>query len=157
MRTRKTESAASSRSSSSATRPDTFDAPASSPIVSSAAPPTTDSGATWGAPERETARLILDRIAAQGRARAFREVRTRAPGINETVLTEAKTRYGVVAPFGPPTSSGMVTLHCPPDKVHALALFLREKGAESVTVADIDYVFTRENPLYAKLEAGLGG
>jgi len=24
-----------------------------------------------------------------------------------------------------------------------------------VTVADIDYVFTRENPLYAKLEAGL--
>ena len=42
-----------------------------------------------------------------------------------------------------------------PDKVHALASFLREKGAESVTVADIDYVFSRENPLYAKLEAGL--
>jgi ATP phosphoribosyltransferase len=114
-------------------------------------------GAEWGAPERETARLILDRIAAQGRARAYREVRTRAPAINNAVLKEAKQRFGVAAPFGPPTSSGMVTLHCPPSEVHALASFLRHKGAESVTVADIDYVFGRENPLYAKLEAGLAG
>ena len=68
---------------------------------------------------------------------------------------EAKQRFGVAAPFGGPTSSGMLTLHCPPGQVHALASFLREKGAESVTVADIDYVFTRDNPLYAKLEAGL--
>jgi len=49
----------------------------------------------------------------------------------------------------------MLTLHCPPAQVHALASFLREKGADSVTVADIDYVFTRDNPLYAKLETGL--
>ena len=59
--------------------------------------------------------------------------------------------------LGGPTSSGMVTLHCPPAKLYALASFLRDKGAESVTVADIDYVFSRENPLYAKLEAGLAG
>src|SRR5260221_1949311 len=114
-------------------------------------------GAVWGAEEREIARLILDRIAAQGRAKAFREVRTRTPGVNEKVLKEAKERFGGAAPFGGPTSSGMLTLHCPPGHVHALASFLREKGAESVTVADIDYVFTRENPLYAKLEAGLNG
>jgi ATP phosphoribosyltransferase len=112
-------------------------------------------GAEWGAEEREIARLILDRIAAQGRARAFREVRTRAPGINDAALAEARKQFGVAAPFGGPTSSGMITLHCPPANVHALAGFLRDKGAESVTVADIDYVFTRENPLYAKLEAGL--
>jgi ATP phosphoribosyltransferase len=112
-------------------------------------------GAEWGAEEREIARLILDRIAAQGRARAFREVRTRAPGINDAALAEARKQFGVAAPFGGPTSSGMITLHCPPANVHALASFLRDKGAESVTVADIDYVFTRENPLYAKLEAGL--
>src|SRR3954447_2554671 len=113
--------------------------------------------AEWGAEERETARLILDRIAAQGRARAFREVRTRSPGIDETVLAEAKQRFGVATPFGGPTSSGMLTLHCPPGHVHALASFLRGEGAESVTVADIDYVFTRDNPLYAKLEQGLAG
>jgi len=112
-------------------------------------------GAEWGAEECEIARLILDRIAAQSRARQFREVRTRAPGINDAVLAEARKQFGVAAPFGGPTSSGMITLHCPPAHVHALASFLRDKGAESVTVADIDYVFTRENPLYAKLEAGL--
>ena len=114
-------------------------------------------GAEWGAEERETARLILDRIAAQSRARSFREVRTRSPGVNDAVLKEAKERFGVASPFGGPTSSGMLTLHCPPGHVHALANFLREQGAESVTVADIDYVFTRDNPLYARLEAGLAG
>src|SRR5262245_16006134 len=112
-------------------------------------------GALWGAEEREIARLLLDRIAAQSRARAFREVRTRSPGVNQKVLEEAKQRFGVAAPFGGPTSSGMLTLHCPAAQIHALATFLREKGADSVTVADIDYVFTRDNPLYARLEHGL--
>src|SRR5438105_4815896 len=54
-------------------------------------------GALWGAQEREIARLILDRIAAQGRARQFREVRTRSPGVNDKVLNEAKERFGVAA------------------------------------------------------------
>lgn len=112
-------------------------------------------GAEWGAEQREIARLILDRVAAQGRARSFREVRTRSPKVNDKVLAQAKKNFGVEAPFGGPTSSGMLTLHCPPAQVYALASFLRDLGAESVTVADIDYVFTRDNPLYAKLEAGL--
>ena len=71
-------------------------------------------GAAWGEAERETARRILDRIAAQARARAYREVRTRFPGCNDAMLAEATKRFGVVAPFGGPTSSGMLTLHCPP-------------------------------------------
>jgi ATP phosphoribosyltransferase len=49
----------------------------------------------------------------------------------------------------------MLTLHCPPDNVHALASFLREHGAEAVSVAAIEYVYTIDNPLYAKLEAEL--
>ena len=49
----------------------------------------------------------------------------------------------------------MVTLHCPPAEVHALATFLRDHGAEAVTVADIGYVFARDNALYTQLEAGL--
>jgi ATP phosphoribosyltransferase len=84
-------------------------------------------------------------------------VRTRFPGCDEALLAEAKARFGVVAPFGPPTSSGMVTLHCPPETLHGLASLLRERGADVVSVARIDYVFARDNPLYAKLEAGLGG
>ncbi len=111
--------------------------------------------ASWDAAQRETARLLLDRIAAQKRAHAHREVRTRFAGMNETLLGLAREKFGVAAPFGGPTSSGMLTLHCPPEHVHALASFLREHGAGAVSVAALDYVYARDNPLYAKLAAEL--
>lgn len=37
----------------------------------------------------------------------------------------------------------------------ALTRFMRERGAEAVSVAELGYVFSKDNPLYAKLEAGL--
>ena len=77
------------------------------------------------------------------------------PACDAALLTEAHSRFGVVAPFGGPTSSGMLTLHCPPGQLYALASFLREHGAETVSVVSLDYVFDRENPLFAKLEAFL--
>jgi len=112
-------------------------------------------GASWGAAERAAAREMLDRIASQARAHRCREVRTRFSGCDDALLATARERFGVSTPFGGPTSSGMLTLHCPPDQVYALANFLREHDAENVVVADVDYVFARDNPLYARLEAGL--
>jgi ATP phosphoribosyltransferase len=111
--------------------------------------------AAWNAAERETARIVLDRIAAQKRARAFREVRARFAHCDDALLAEAKQRFAVETPFGGPTSSGMLTLHCPPNHVHGLATLLREKGADNVAVVELDYVFSRANALYARLEAGL--
>ncbi|MGH6664242.1 MAG: ATP phosphoribosyltransferase [Pseudolabrys sp.] len=111
--------------------------------------------ASWGTAERETARVILDRVAAQARARSFREVRARFAACDASLVNAARQKFGVVAPFGGPTSSGMLTLHCPPEQVYALTSYLRDNGAEAVAVADLDYVFSRDNPLYAKLEAGL--
>ncbi len=111
--------------------------------------------ADWSAEARETARVILDHIAARERARQYREVRTRFAECNAALLTEAHNRFGVVSPFGGPTSSGMVTLHCPPAQLYALGSFLRAHGAETVSVASLDYVLARENPLFAKLEAFL--
>ncbi len=111
--------------------------------------------AAWTPEQRETARLLLDRIAAQKRAEAFAEVRARFAGLNEKLLGIAREKFGVASPFGGPTSSGMLTLHCPPENVHGLASFLREHGAEAVSVAALDYVYTRDNPLYAKLAAEL--
>ncbi len=99
--------------------------------------------------------MILDRVAAQARARAFREVRARFAACTDMLVENAKRKFGIETPFGGPTSSGMLTLHCPPDQVYALTSFLRENGAEAVAVAELDYVFSRDNPLYAKLEAGL--
>jgi ATP phosphoribosyltransferase len=112
-------------------------------------------GAQWGAQEKSLARVILDRIAAQARARAFREVRARFAAGNDALIATAKERFGAEDPFGGPTVSGLITLHCPPDQVYALTNFLRENGAEAVAVADLDYVFSRDNPLYAKLESAL--
>jgi ATP phosphoribosyltransferase len=111
--------------------------------------------APWDEAERATARIILDRIAAQARAKMFREVRTRCPDCDDALIEDVKLLFGVEAPFGGPMSTGMLTLHCPPEHVAALATVLRERGAESVSVAGLDYVFGRDNPLYAKLEAGL--
>jgi ATP phosphoribosyltransferase len=112
-------------------------------------------GADWNEGARETARLVLDRLVAHSRARGFREVRTRHKGFDDKLLATASERFGVVAPYGGPTSSGMMTLHCPPQAVHALATFLREHGAETVVVAQLDYVFASDNPLYEKLAAKL--
>jgi ATP phosphoribosyltransferase len=82
-------------------------------------------------------------------------VRTRFSEFNNALLAEAETRFGATAPLGGFTSSGILTLHCPADQVYALASYLREQGADGVSVAQLDYVFSRQNPLYAKLEAGL--
>ncbi len=111
--------------------------------------------ADWSASARETARIILDHIASRARANAYKEVRTRFTGCNAALLDEAKSKFGVVSPFGGPTSSGMVTLHCPPMQLYALASFLRDHGADTVSVASLDYVMDRANPLFAKLEAFL--
>jgi len=111
--------------------------------------------AAWGKAERDLARVILDRVAAQARARAFREVRARFAAGTDMLVENARQKFAVEAPFGGPSSSGMLILHCPPDQVYALTNYLRVNGAEAVAVADLDYVFSRDNPLYTKLEAGL--
>jgi ATP phosphoribosyltransferase len=112
--------------------------------------------ADWSPEARETARVIFDHISARARAAKYKEVRTRFSGCNDALLAEAHEKFGVVSPFGGPTSSGMVTLHCPPAQLYALGSFLRAHGADTVSVASLDYVMDRENPLFAKLEAFLG-
>jgi len=111
--------------------------------------------AQWEPEQRELARVILDRIAAQARACAFREVRARFAGCDAALVEEARAKFGIETPFGGPTSSGMLTLHCPPAQVYALTGFLRARGAEAVSVVQLDYVFAKDNPLYGKLEKGL--
>ena len=111
--------------------------------------------AIWDGQTLSIAAMMFDRIAAQARARNYREVRTRFPACNDKLLAAAKERFGVAAPYGGPTSSGMLTLHCPPAQVHGLATFLREQGAQDVAVVTLDYIFTRDNPLFARLQAAL--
>jgi ATP phosphoribosyltransferase len=113
--------------------------------------------ADWSPHARETARIIFDHISACARARAFKEVRTRFSNCDAALLADAHARFGVVSPFGGPTSSGMVTLHCPPEHLYGLASFLRQRGADAVSVGSLDYVFDRANPLFERLERFLQG
>jgi ATP phosphoribosyltransferase len=111
--------------------------------------------AYWGEAERAAARSLLDRVAAERAARSMREVRSRFKAADAELVAETKGRFGAIAPLGGPTSSGMLTLLCPPDAVHELAIFLREEGAETVIVAVPEYVFAHENSLYDVLVARL--
>jgi ATP phosphoribosyltransferase len=111
--------------------------------------------AAWSAEQRELARVILDRIAAQAHARAFREVRARFAACDAALVERARERFTIETPFGGPTSSGMLTLHCAPGDVYELTSFLRAQGAEAVSVAELDYVFSKDNPLYARLSSSL--
>ena len=111
--------------------------------------------AAWDNERRETARRLLDRIAAQKRAHAFSRSSHAVCRLNDTLLNTAREQFGVASPFGGPTSSGMLTLHCPPQHVHALASFLRDHGAEAVSVATLEYVIRSDNPLFARLTAEL--
>ena len=95
----------------------------------------------------------LDDVTTGFRAQHNRRMRVATKYINLTRNFFAT--HGVVAPFGGPTSSGMLTLHCPPAQLYALGSFLREHGADTVSVASLDYVLDRENPLFARLEAFL--
>ena len=112
--------------------------------------------ATWSPGALSAARAMFDRLGAEKRARTMREVRTRFADCDASLVDEAVAAYRCVAPFGGPTPSGMLTLHCPPDTLHALATFLRQRGASMVTVGPIEYVFAADNPLYEALEARLG-
>jgi ATP phosphoribosyltransferase len=49
----------------------------------------------------------------------------------------------------------MLTLHGPPAQLYALGSFLRDHGADTVSIGSLDYVLDRENPLFARLQAFL--
>ena len=57
-------------------------------------------GADWGKSERELARVILDRITAQARAAAYREVRARFAECDAALVNEAQSKFGALTPFG---------------------------------------------------------
>ena len=46
-------------------------------------------------------------------------------------------------------------VHCPPAQLYALGGFLRDCGADTVSVSSLDYVLDRDNPLFARLDAFL--
>lgn len=109
-------------------------------------------GAPWSEARLVSLRTILDRIAAEERARTIRQVRAALPRNGEAIARDAAERFGCDLPEG---SGATALLHCPADKLYPLVDFLRDSGATTVTVSRPDYVFQAANPLYERLAARL--
>ena len=110
--------------------------------------------ATWDETAREAARLILARIAAEEEARTTREVRAFVPELSESKLKKGAAKFS--ARLRGRGQDGHVMLACPKTDAPDLAEWLIKHGADTVTVGQVDYVFTAKNPLWEKLAKRLG-
>ena len=114
--------------------------------------------AAWGDGERELARRMLDRIAAQARARAYREVRTRFPGCNDALLARGQGAFRRGRAVRRADLVGHADAALPARRRStSLRASCANAAPQSIVVAEIEYVFAPDNPLYAKLADGLVG
>jgi len=111
--------------------------------------------ADWSGRTRDIARAILGRISAEEEARTTREVRALVSGDRGKLVAEAHAIFGIRTIFGVP-KDGPLSLMVPKKTVAALADWLIARGAEHVTVAQMDYVFGARNELYDRLVARVG-
>jgi ATP phosphoribosyltransferase len=111
--------------------------------------------ADWNTTTRDIARAILGRISAEEEARTTREVRALVSGDRTKLVADAQAAFGARAIFGVP-KDGPLSLVAPKKKVADLADWLIARGAEHVTVAQMDYVFQARNELYDRLAARIG-
>ena len=71
------------------------------------------------------------------------------------VAKEAEERFQARAMFGL-ISEGPLRLICPKKRVAELADWLISKGADHVSVAPLEYIFSARNELFEKLQGRLG-
>jgi len=111
--------------------------------------------ADWNERTRNIARVILGRIAAEEEARTTREVRAIIAGDRTKLVAQAEKLFAARVPLGI-TKDGPLTLVAAKKKVADLADWLVSQGADHVTVAQMDYIFSSKNELFEKLSARIG-
>ncbi|MEN9708672.1 MAG: phosphoribosyltransferase [Pseudomonadota bacterium] len=111
--------------------------------------------ADWNERTRNIARVILGRIAAEEEARTTREVRAIIAGDRTKLVAQAEKLFAARAPLGI-AKDGPLTLVAAKKKVADLADWLVSQGADRVTVAQMDYIFSSKNELFEKLSARIG-
>lgn len=107
--------------------------------------------AEWSDQNLATVRAILDRILAEARARAVREIRTRLNDAAEAGRAAAEAFGGsaLVA------EGSELVLHCPARRVYDCVAWLKGRGAKTVGVFAAEAVFEPENPLADRLAAAV--
>lgn len=122
-------------------------------ILESQAYLTASLSAKWSAANRETARVLLDRVAARQLARDLVEVRCQGTKLTKPVLQKIVKSVGGQVPYE--AGAEQVVL-VPEDKVYEAVTQLRAKGCKTVTARKLDYVFEKDNALINRLEKRLG-
>jgi ATP phosphoribosyltransferase len=102
--------------------------------------------ADWDDAAGRSLRRVLDRIAAEARARTTRELR-----FETGVSLEPAVAAGLGA-----TAPGDGRVHVPEDRVFEAVDALRNAGATDVSVARLDYVFRGDGEVWRALAADLG-
>ncbi|MBS8261435.1 ATP phosphoribosyltransferase [Roseibium polysiphoniae] len=104
--------------------------------------------ADWSDTALAGAKAILDRVAAEEKARDNRVLK--AAISDRGAALEALSKIASVQPFGN-NEGQMLGVLCPKDSVADCARCLIEHGADTVTVETLEYVFTKENSLFSPL------
>ena len=110
--------------------------------------------ADWTPGAREQARKILARIAAEEDARTTREVRAYGLPDKAGIAVEVGERFG--ACLRGRREGGALALTAARDRTAALADWLIAAGAEHVTVAAVEGVFSARNVLWERLARRIG-
>jgi ATP phosphoribosyltransferase len=114
--------------------------------------------ADWNGTARIAARLLLERIAARAQAKKAQIVRVRMDHGVEAALPALERTLGAKILSRPAVgnAAGEAAILIPDANLMTAIALLRGTGTQgAVSVEKADYVFTSDNALYAKLEAGL--
>ena len=102
--------------------------------------------ARWSETARAALRQILDMIEGRSRANEYKLVQFEPGGSNTMARTLAmlQKQYGCLVQLDGAGGS----LHCPGQSLYAVMARLRDAGCSHVSVAQLEYIFEPQNPLY---------
>lgn len=110
--------------------------------------------AKWSDTARAAARLILERIAARALAKRAQIIRVRVDAGVEAALPALE--HALKAKLLSKVAGGEASILVPDANLSAAIALIRASGAQGTVASErADYVFTSENPLFAKLQAKL--
>jgi ATP phosphoribosyltransferase len=125
-------------------------------ILNSEAFLTASIGAPWPKEALDLAASILDRIAARERAVRLSEVRFAAQQLDGADLEKNLAKFAATLPFGMPGEGEQETVvHIVSQQAYGLVAKLRSLGCTSLSVHQLDYVYTDKNPLFEALKVEL--
>ena len=109
--------------------------------------------ASWEAAHRETARSLLQRITAEETARFMREIKVDAPTGASATLARPPAKFG--AKRAESGNGSLSRFFVRREDTHGFCDWLIAQGATTVTVQELDFVYTATNVLWEKLKGRL--